>query len=82
MRHPKIVNLVLIGMLWWDGKAALADYLLTPIDVPGLFPATIGINDRGQIVGTYSTSPMTEKGFLYAAGSFTSIDVPAAMCGA
>jgi len=48
----------------------------TPIDVPGAFStAAEGINNNGQIVGSYRDSVGTH-GFLYRDGSFTPIDVP------
>src|SRR5688572_15011385 len=48
----------------------------TPIDVPG---ATLtdanGINDAGQVVGSYTAGGITH-GFLLSGGIFTPIDVP------
>src|SRR5882724_1776035 len=55
-----------------------ASYTFTPIDVPGA-SATLayGINNKGQIVGYYSLPGQNAwHGFLYAAGAFTSLDVP------
>jgi probable HAF family extracellular repeat protein len=56
----------------------------TQIDVPGAIglPITIGtvasgINDAGQIVGSFSDST-GDHGFLDVGGSFTQIDVPGA----
>jgi probable HAF family extracellular repeat protein len=37
-----------------------------------------GINDSGQIVGTYRDSTNLAHGFLYSGGVFTTIDVPGA----
>jgi probable HAF family extracellular repeat protein len=52
----------------------------TQIDYPGA-PATqgFGINDAGDIVGSYSDSPAGPyHGFLLVSGAFTSIDYPGA----
>jgi probable HAF family extracellular repeat protein len=50
--------------------------LFTTIDVPGATTTNArGINDSGQVVGTYVDSTGTH-GFLYTDGSFTTIDVP------
>jgi uncharacterized membrane protein len=38
----------------------------------------IGINERGQIVGSYADPAGTERGFLLEGGRFTTIDVPGA----
>ena len=50
----------------------------TTIDVPGSFSTLAnGINDAGQVVGTYTNSAGT-FGFLESGGSYTTIDVPGA----
>jgi probable HAF family extracellular repeat protein len=55
-------------------------YSFTTIVVPGRTGNVArGINDSGQIVGSYSEGPFgPEYGFLYAGGSLTTIDVPGA----
>jgi hypothetical protein len=52
VRHLRIATLPLFGMLLGGGKAAIAGYLVTTIDVPGAIETqAYGINDSGQIVG-------------------------------
>jgi probable HAF family extracellular repeat protein len=51
------------------------------LDVPPSWgPATqlYGINDRGQIVGSYNGEDLMVHGFVYENGDFTSLDVPGA----
>jgi uncharacterized membrane protein len=53
-----------------------ASYTFTTIDVPNASRTqALGINDRGQIVGSYRDL-RGGHGFLYAAGVFTPVDVP------
>jgi hypothetical protein len=48
----------------------------TPIQYPGaMFTIAEGINDSGQIVGTYGGSGIT-YGFIYSGGVFTSLSPP------
>jgi len=50
------------------------------IDFPGaLSTGAIGINDRGQIVGSYVDSSGQFHGFLLARGNFSTIDFPGAL---
>src|SRR3954470_19168187 len=54
----------------------------TILDVP--FPGALhteayGINNRGEVVGTYSTAT-TYYGFIWRSGVFTRFDVPSAVC--
>ena len=49
------------------------------IDVPGpVFTQALGINDAGQIVGSYYGGPagLPSHGFLLGGGTYTTIDVP------
>jgi probable HAF family extracellular repeat protein len=53
--------------------------LFTPIQFPGAADTTaLGINDSGEIVGTYADSAGVPHGFLDNNGSFTAIDFPGA----
>jgi probable HAF family extracellular repeat protein len=55
-----------------------SDGSYTTIDVPGASATQAsGINDSGQIVGSYDAATATH-GFLYSGGSFTTIDAPGA----
>jgi probable HAF family extracellular repeat protein len=56
-------------------------YSFTRIDVPGAYNTeAFGINNLGQIVGSYADSNSTgPHGFLARAGKFSVIDVPGAV---
>ena len=73
----QIVGYGVFGPLVPNGFLKVGD-TFSQIGVPGAldtFPA--GINDAGQIVGTFRDfKDAHEHGFLYAAGAFTTIDVP------
>jgi probable HAF family extracellular repeat protein len=50
---------------------------VTVIDYPGSLNTMLaGINDAGQIVGTFFDASLSEHGFLYSGGAFTQIDFP------
>jgi uncharacterized membrane protein len=57
---------------------AQADYIFTTIDVPNALGGTTahGINDAGQIVGTYIDGHGLAHGFLDSGGRYTALDVP------
>jgi uncharacterized membrane protein len=58
--------------------AQTASYIFTTIDVPrASLTAARGINDAGQIVGSFTDSAGMH-GFVLSGGSFTTIDVPGA----
>jgi hypothetical protein len=55
----------------------LGDGVFTTIDFPGaLLTEAHGINNRGQIVGTYRSEPAFIQSFVFDKGTFTTIDVP------
>jgi uncharacterized membrane protein len=61
-----------------DVKGFLYDGAFTTIDFPGATRTeALGINDRGDVVGSYSTT--ATHGFLYRKGEFLSLDVPGAL---
>src|SRR5207302_5079603 len=52
-------------------------FTFTTIDFPGATPTMArGLNSPGQIVGEYSDVTRKGHGFLLAAGSFATLDVP------
>jgi probable HAF family extracellular repeat protein len=52
----------------------------TTLDYPGaIHTNAFGINNAGDIVGTYFTAPNAAHGFLLMDGVFTSIDFPGAV---
>jgi uncharacterized membrane protein len=60
-------------------SAAASNFDVTKFDVP--FPGTdqsfpLGINDRGQIVGSYHNIQSSWHGFIYDRGQFSSFDFP------
>jgi probable HAF family extracellular repeat protein len=92
MTRFAITGLLLLGILLGEPKAGLANTVttlgfvdtggvFTTFNVPGaLATFGVGINDSGQIVGTY-ISPTTPPGggelsFVYSAGVFTTLEVP------
>src|SRR5437016_819095 len=65
------------GLIALSSTSWAVSYTFTQIDVPGAsLTRAQGINDAGQIVGTFSNSPGVEHGFLDTGGIFTQIDVP------
>ncbi|GAC1516568.1 MAG: hypothetical protein NVS1B4_12210 [Gemmatimonadaceae bacterium] len=51
----------------------------TKIDVPGsLSTSALGMNDHGDVVGTFSSQDGKRHGYLLRGGSYQSIDVPGA----
>src|SRR6516225_2327728 len=65
---------VLVG---WTAPLT-ADHIFTTLDVPSTPIAALarGINDSGQIVGTYFNGNLVSHGFLLSNGTLTTLDVP------
>jgi probable HAF family extracellular repeat protein len=60
---------------------AQGSYVYTTLDVPGGFNTQpFGINDTGQIVGSYGSTPgsFSSHGFLLSGGNYKTLDVPGA----
>ena len=78
MKFSATVSLLCLGILE-SNSIARADpitFSLTTIDVPGATStAAIGINNAGQIVGSYTSATGTH-GFVDTNGVFTTVDVP------
>ena len=70
--------LVTFGMLSLGGQAAsMKGYTFTSFDYPGTKSTSpVGINNRGQVVGTVNDVPEASAGFLYRDGEFSKIMVP------
>ncbi|HLJ94826.1 MAG TPA: hypothetical protein VKU02_16690 [Gemmataceae bacterium] len=67
-----LCRLAALGLFVSISGQVKADYIFTPIDVPGAtFTTVAAINNGGQIVGSYAN-----HGFLYSNGSSTTLDVP------
>jgi uncharacterized membrane protein len=86
MLRTRVGKLLLNGILLGFGKFALADvYMFTTLDIPGVTEVN-GINNSGQIVGTFETAsplptPPEIHGFLDTRGTLTTIDVPGGIPG-
>jgi probable HAF family extracellular repeat protein len=74
----------------YDGRNGFHGFIYNPngatfttLDDPAAFFGTFasGINDRGQIVGSYFDSVDDQHGFLYSGGFYTTIDDPLATNG-
>jgi len=64
------------GFVWNDG----AFFTLDLPDLENVIPYPQGINNRGQVVGSFAERPCNcnERGFLFSQGSLTIIDFPGA----
>lgn len=69
-----------IPLVFSHPAASAVEYTFTPIDLPdAYFTSAFGINNHGDIVGTYWDTKGIPHGFLYANGDFTTIDFPGAI---
>jgi len=78
MKSPNLIRVtaLFLAVLAYSISPALAATFFT-INYPGASATTpYGINDVGQIVGTYSDVNGVIHGFVWILGSFTTIDVP------
>jgi uncharacterized membrane protein len=79
--------LTLAGAILGAPAAHAQGFTFTTIDVPDAFQTeALGINDAGQVVGTYycgigSPTCTGVYGFVFADGVFTSIDLPGGLRG-
>jgi probable HAF family extracellular repeat protein len=70
--------LLIVGLIVCTPATTMAGFVFTTIDVPGAtFTDAAGINNAGQIVGTFSDATGTH-GFLNTGGVFATINVPGA----
>jgi probable HAF family extracellular repeat protein len=75
-----LCGLMVLALFLGTAVQAKADYIFTTIDVPNsYFTSAHGINDAGQIVGTYGGKGV--HGFLYSGGSYTTLDAPGGSTG-
>jgi probable HAF family extracellular repeat protein len=72
----------IVGFFSTADGSVLGGFLLsncgyTALNVPdGIYILPTGINDRGQVVGTYYDSSFNAHGFLYSNGQYTTVDDP------
>src|SRR5438094_337743 len=83
MTTQRMLAPVALGLILGVPGPAEAQYAFTPITVPGAAaPAgtsVIGINDRGEVVGTYvDAADGNRYGFVLSKGAFTRLDAPGA----
>lgn len=83
MKQPfrwKQILLVPVFALAMSSSAWAVTYTFTTIEVPGATGTqAFGINDAGQIVGTFEDATFVPHGFLRdSGGGFTTLDVPGA----
>ena len=64
-----------LAFLWRNGVFTTID----PSPGATVGPVAFGINDKGQIVGTYVDTDNNRHGFLLSGGSYTTLDVPGAV---
>jgi len=62
------------AFFWRNGVFTTID----PFPNPTVGPVAFGINDKGQIVGTYQDADSHRHGFLLSKGNYTILDVPGA----
>src|SRR2546430_1105481 len=71
---------VLAGLLALATPASAAFFSYTTLDVPGAANTlAFGINNAGQIVGTYNNGGSTGSAFIVSGGSITSFAMPGAL---
>src|SRR5947208_13054762 len=84
---PRVFQRLIVGVsvlammaIWTARTNAVSPGTFTTIDYPGaVFTQALGINPRGDIVGSYVDSGNVEHGFLLRNGAFTSFDYPTAV---
>jgi probable HAF family extracellular repeat protein len=74
------LTVLVLGFLAFRQEIHGAAYTFTPIDVPGaLSTSATGINNAGDVVGSFEDHPAGSMGFLYTNGVITTINVPGAV---
>lgn len=74
-----VVKLFVCAAVTLSAASADAQYVYTKIMVPGsTFTEASGINNLGQVVGTFIDSVGIPHGFIYLNGVFTTVDYPSA----
>lgn len=74
--------LVCVGcvLLFYAKATADQPFTFVSLDYPGAISTTLfGINNRGDVVGSYQNPENFFHGFVYKSGQFTSIDGPGAV---
>src|SRR5271157_4672682 len=77
MKRTSQILIFTAALTMLAGEARADLYTFTTIDVPGAVTTdAFGINDAGQVVGTYQDASLIIHGFLLAGGTITTIDRP------
>src|SRR5690348_7005421 len=80
MTRARACSLTALALAVMSATASPDDFILTEIKPPGATGAlAYGINNAGQIVGSFDNRTGPTHGFLYSGGNFTQIDVPGSL---
>jgi probable HAF family extracellular repeat protein len=71
-------NGVIVGSNGGSGSFIYDNGNYQMLCIPSAFTQATGINDSGEIVGSYRNNANVTHGFLYKGGAFTTINVPGA----
>jgi len=79
MKRTSQILILTAALTMLAGEARADLYTFTTINVPGAAWTNVnGINDAGQIVGTYQDASFNFHGFLGVGGVLTTVDQPGA----
>lgn len=68
---------LIVALLGFVPVVEAQGYTFTKLNYPdSTFTDPSGINDRGQVVGTYTDATGRPHGFLYENGTYTTLDLP------
>jgi hypothetical protein len=80
-----LCGVVAMGLFVGGAGEVKADYIYTPIDVPGSgYTIALSINDAGQIVGQFGPGSFRNApyhGFLFSGGGYMQLDLPGSVVG-
>ncbi|MEO7319762.1 MAG: hypothetical protein ABIZ56_12300, partial [Chthoniobacteraceae bacterium] len=79
MTKQKLLSVVTLGLLLGLPGLAQAQYLFTPIDVPGALSTGANANSTKDIAGQFDDAAGNRHGFILSKGSFNTIDIPGAL---
>src|SRR4051794_22931394 len=79
MRANVVLAVFFFGLCGWREVVRAEPYTFSTINVPpGIETQVNGLNDSGQIVGSFLDNVHPYQGFVYDRGTFTVINVPEA----
>ena len=75
----KVIQALGLVVAAFASSVSAAPYTFTTLNVPGASETqAFGINNAGQVVGTFANSGSGSHGFINTGGTFTTLDVPGA----